>query len=123
MFGHELRLPMDLVAGQPLDMGLSTVTSGIEAALQEHLVEVHHHMQGKLKVTGQSMKEMYNRLMRDMRYAVGDKAWLHNPHWRRGLLAKLRSPWKGLYTVVAELSAVTYCIRRGKKCFLVIQVD
>ncbi len=52
MFGHELRLPVDLAMGRPPDMSLPTVISGYAAALQEHLVEVHRRARGKLKVVG-----------------------------------------------------------------------
>lgn len=50
MFGSELRLPVDLVTGRPPDMSLPTITTSYTMALQESLVEVHRHVQGRLKV-------------------------------------------------------------------------
>ncbi|MPC21896.1 hypothetical protein E2C01_014899 [Portunus trituberculatus] len=69
------------------------------------------------------MKELYDRRMRDARYAEGDRVWLHNPRRRRGLSPKLQSPWKGPYTVMAVPSAVTYKMRRGHKRALVVHAD
>lgn len=123
MFGRELRLPVDLATGRPPDVGLPTVTSGFAAALQEHLAEVHHQVRGKLRVAGQAMKDNYDRRMRDVKYAVGDRVWLHNPRRKRGLSPKLQSPWEGPYTVIAVLSAVTYRIKRGRKRSSVVHVD
>lgn len=123
MFGRELRLPVDLATGRPPDVGLPTVTSGFAAALQENLVEVHHQVRGKLRVAGQAMKDYYDRRMRDVKYAVGDRVWLHNPRRKKGLSPKLQSPWEGPYTVIAVLSAVTYRIRRGRKRSSVVHVD
>lgn len=123
MFGRELRLPVDLATGRPPDVGLPTVTSGFAAALQEHLAEVHHQVRGKLRVAGRAMKDNYDRRMREVKYAVGDRVWLHNPRRKRGLSPKLQSPWEGPYTVIAVLSAVTYRIKRGRKRSSVVHVD
>ncbi|MPC78771.1 hypothetical protein E2C01_073268 [Portunus trituberculatus] len=89
----------------------------------ERLAEAHREVRGKLRTANRAMKELYDRRMRDARYAEGDRVWLHNPRRRRGLLPKLQSPWEGPYTVVAVHSAVTYKIRRGHKRALVVHVD
>lgn len=123
MFGRELRLPVDLATGRPPDVSLPTVTSDYAVALQESMVEVHRRVRGKLKVAGQSMKEVYDRRKRDVRYSVGDRVWLHNPRRKRGLSPKLQSPWEGPYTVIAALSDVTYRIRRGRKRPSVVHTD
>ncbi|XP_042863013.1 uncharacterized protein LOC122255867 [Penaeus japonicus] len=78
MFGRELRLSVDLATGLPTTRNLPTFTSSYAAALQENLAEVHRRVRGKLKVAGQAMKETYDRRMREARYNVGDRVWLHN---------------------------------------------
>ena len=123
MFGRELRLPVDLATGRPPDVPLPTVDSGFATALQERLVEAHQEVRDKLRTASRTMKELYDRRMRDTRYAVGDKVWLHNPRRRRGLSPKLQSPWEGPYTILAVPSAVTYKIQRGHKRAMVVHAD
>ena len=79
MFSRELRLPVDLATGRQPDMSLPTVTTGNAAALQDTLVEVHHHVRGELRVAGQAMKETYDRRMREAKYSAGDRVWLYIP--------------------------------------------
>ncbi|MPC81581.1 hypothetical protein E2C01_076206 [Portunus trituberculatus] len=78
----------------------------LKEAQMERLAEAHREVHGKLRTGNRAMKELYDRRMRDVRYAEG-----------------YRSPWEGLYTIVAVPSAVTYKIRRGHKRALVVHVD
>ncbi|MPC76953.1 hypothetical protein E2C01_071390 [Portunus trituberculatus] len=80
-------------------------------------------MRSKLRTASCAMKELYDRCMRDARYAEGYRVWLHNPRCRRGLSLKLQNPWEGPYTVVVVPSAVTYKIKRGHKWALVMHAD
>ena len=86
-------------------------------------MEVHCHVEGKLRLAGQAMKETYDRRMREVKYSTDDRVWLYNFCRKQGLSPKLQNPLEGPYTVVVALSAVTYHIRRGWKRPSVVHVD
>ncbi|KAG7166411.1 hypothetical protein Hamer_G005507 [Homarus americanus] len=52
MLGHELRLPVDLLTGRPLDQELPEETTIYVKALQKRLTEVHHQVRGALEFSG-----------------------------------------------------------------------
>lgn len=103
---------MDLATGGPPDASLLTVTLGYAQALQESMAEMHLQVRDILRLAGQAMEQLQDQHAGDACYAVGDKVWLHNPRRKKGLYAKLRSPWEDSCTVLKWLSDIAYQIRR-----------
>jgi len=110
MFGHEIRLPVDLATGKPPDEGLPVPHTEYVRTLQRRMEETRHRASQHLKIAGQAMGRRYNERARDAVYSHGDQVWFHNPRKRPGKSPKLQSPWEGPYTVVERISAVTYRI-------------
>ncbi|KAK3887145.1 hypothetical protein Pcinc_000347 [Petrolisthes cinctipes] len=123
MLGRELRLPVNLATGRPPDEELPTVTTGYATALQERLDKAGRQVRSNLQLVGQAMRQRYSQRVREARYAVGDRVWLHNPRRKRGLSPKLQSPWEGPYHVQEVMSDVTYRIQWGQNRSRVVNVD
>ncbi|XP_045126531.1 protein NYNRIN-like [Portunus trituberculatus] len=73
MCGRELRLPVDLVTGRPPDEDLPTTVTQYATALQDRLREVHHQVRGNLKVSGEAMKDRYDRRATAPPFSEGDQ--------------------------------------------------
>uniref|UniRef100_H3AYN2 Integrase p58-like C-terminal domain-containing protein n=1 Tax=Latimeria chalumnae TaxID=7897 RepID=H3AYN2_LATCH len=79
------------------------------------LAEVHHQVQENFKISGEVMKRRYDLKSCQSTYKPGDKVWLYNPRRKKGQSPKLMSDWEGPYAVMEGLSAMTFCIKGGKK--------
>ena len=124
MCGRELRLPVDLVTGRPPDEDMPTTVTPYATALQDRLREVHHQVRDNLKVSGEAMKDRYDRRATSPPFSEGDQVWLHNPRRKKGLSPKLQSPWEGPYVVEKVISDVTFRIRQGpRRRALVVHAD
>jgi hypothetical protein len=104
LYGRNVRYPFDsLVPAAPLDES--------EVNWKEDAAEYVDRLIEKLKVAQSVVSERFlhhdeqrqadNEAMNKvMKYAVGDKVWLHNPVVKQGLTRKLTSPWTGPFQVV-----------------------
>jgi hypothetical protein len=104
LYGRNVRYPFDsLVPAAPLDES--------DVNWKEDSAEYVDRLIEKLKVAQSVVRERFlhhdeqqqadNEAMNKvMKYAVGDKVWLHNPVVKQGLTRKLTSPWTGPFQVV-----------------------
>ena len=113
MFGREMRLPIDLIAGRPLGEDPQPTISEFARDMRDNLTKVHHYARDNLKLAGESMKRNYDRGAKDQRYAKGDRVWYYSPRLQKGQSSKLQMPWKGPYTIVEEISDIHYRIGHG----------
>ena len=104
-FGHELRLPVDLLLGRPEEA--ATTTNYCEI-LQERLEQAHSYARENLKISTARAKNYYDLRADDITFKEGDAVWLHNPRKKVGHSPKLMRPWEGPYTIIKVLNDVVY---------------
>ncbi len=111
MFGHDLRLPIDLEFGRP-EVEPGPVTE-FASALQDRIDSVHDFARTHLKLASDRMKRRYDSVLAGHPLEAGEAVWLHNPQRRKGLSPKLTRPWQGPYTIVKKINDLIYRIQLG----------
>ena len=109
MLGHELRLPVDIMYGDP--PGTETpmnYASNVKESLQNSFALVRENMNTCQK----RQKDYYDVKVNGTPYELNDLVWLHNPAVKPGHTKKLSRPWEGPFVVVGKPSEVTYMVRK-----------
>ncbi|MES9883736.1 MAG: DDE-type integrase/transposase/recombinase [Sedimenticola sp.] len=111
MFGHELRLPIDVIVGDPpkAKPQISDYASHLRTSLNTAFKKVRDNLEASHKI----QKDTYDVKVAGMRIEEGDDVWLHSPAVKVGRTTKLNCPWEGPYTVLQKMSDVTYKIKRA----------
>ena len=111
-FGHEIRLPIDMVFGQP-ERENSEEVYGSQYAnqLSERIGEIHEFARNRLQIASDAIKRNYDIKSNLYEFQVGDAVWLYDPVRRVGLNPKLQRPWKGPYKVITKLSEILYRVQ------------
>ena len=107
-FGHELRLPVDLLLGRP---EVAETTTDYCENLQDQLDQVHNYARENLKISTAQMKNYYDLWADDITFEEGDAVWLHNPRKKVGHSPKLMCPWEGPYTITKVVNDVVYRVQ------------
>ncbi|XP_076043777.1 uncharacterized protein LOC143026878 [Oratosquilla oratoria] len=125
MFGREIRLPVDLSTGRPLEAELPHTYRDYVMTMQRRLEEASRWARQHLRVSGQAMWSQYQGRARNAEHQPGDLVWLHNPQRKPGKSPKLQSDWKGPYKVTEVISAVNYRLEMPgrKRACKIIHVD
>ena len=113
IFGHEIRLPCDLIFGMPNKEPLSVNNYADEVS--ERLRNVHELVRNQITIASDRMKARYDRKASSGGFKVGDLVWLYNPQRKKGRSPKLQQPWEGPYTVITRINDVVYRIQKSKK--------
>ncbi|CAK8672603.1 unnamed protein product [Clavelina lepadiformis] len=110
--GQELRLPADLMTGQPS----SHPSSSEMFDLQDRMRLVHEVVKMRLDQRRQSMKERYDKsVSRQAEFQVGDKVMLRNTVISKDEKRKFHLPYSGPYEVVETFPPVNYLIRNNER--------
>jgi transposase InsO family protein len=112
-FGRSPSLPVDVMLGTvPLPR------EGEEKEIPEFVEEINHSLKGVFDDVRQKLNETHrkNKVRHDKKSAgsnltVGDRVWLYVPAVKQGRTRKLSSLWRGPYTVIDRVGAVTYRIQ------------
>ncbi|XP_018378085.1 PREDICTED: uncharacterized protein LOC108770849 [Trachymyrmex cornetzi] len=96
-FAQDLRLPIDLLRGNP--------PVPKEQSMDSYLGKIKRKLEG-----------IHDQKTRRIHFEIEQKVWLYNPRRVKGKAPKLQSSWEGPYYVVKKLSDVVYCIRKSNKC-------
>ena len=110
VFGRDLRLPIDLLIGRPVEEVLGPAVHYTEE-LCAKLERVHHFARDHLKMTSDKMKQRYDLLQSGSSLMKGDPVWLHNPQRKKGLSPKLQRSWQGPYVVTKKINDLIYRIQ------------
>ncbi|MES9880251.1 MAG: RNase H-like domain-containing protein [Sedimenticola sp.] len=110
MFGHELRIPVDIMFGSPPrpEEGERENPTRVKQNLQDAYKLVRENLQ----MAHQRQKDRYDQKMSGKSYEVGDHVWLHEPAVKVGRTRKLHSPWCGPFVVLKRITEVVYRIKR-----------
>ncbi|MES9880796.1 MAG: DDE-type integrase/transposase/recombinase [Sedimenticola sp.] len=109
MLGRELKLPVEIMYGQP--NGEQGSTNEYARAVRDRMHSAFQHTRQNMAKAQVRQKEYYDRNAFGDAYQVGDKVWLHEPATKRGLTKKLRRPWCGPYLVKDKISDLVYKIQ------------
>ncbi|GFV39644.1 retrovirus-related Pol polyprotein from transposon 412 [Trichonephila clavipes] len=104
LFGHDLRLPADLLFSQPPDAPLAP-EEYIEK-LQAQMEKMHHLAREIIAMASEKMKTQYDARATGHDFHEGEKVWLWNPKRSQGLSPKLQTKWEGPYSVLKRLKDV-----------------
>lgn len=115
MFGHQARLPVNIIYGTGAPEGESRDVSTYVASLKRRMVEAFEIVRRNVSKHHQHQKMLYDEKVHGKPYEPGDWVWLHSPVVPRGNSRKLHCPWKGPYTIVKKISDSTYRIRHLQK--------
>ena len=92
MMGHELRIPVDLMYGQPLECE-NNYRSKFPKQLTESLELTHQFARNQLRLSSERMKNQYDIDSLKVCFEVGDNVWLYTPQKRKGLSPKFQRYW------------------------------
>ncbi len=111
MFGHELRLPIHVIVGDPpaTESPSSDYASGLRDSLQTAFAMVRENLEGSHK----RQNDTYDLKVAGTTIEEGDDVWLHSPAVKPGRTEHLKCPWDGPYTVLKKISDVTYKVRKS----------
>ena len=96
MLGRELRLPVDLLLGRPVQEETDLATPYAEILQQT----MHDFARSNVKLSSDRAKMYYDTKSSDNTYKAGDPIWLYDPKKKKGVSSKLSRNWEGSYTVV-----------------------
>ncbi|KII60936.1 hypothetical protein RF11_13909 [Thelohanellus kitauei] len=113
MFGRDMRLPIDVAAGLPVESPLNIHEYALK--LKSSLTDCHNIMRVHSKKMFDSTKLYYDKKVHRKEYALGDKVMVYYPKGQ----SKLKIFWKGPFTVIEKKSDVLYKVRGERKQFWV----
>ena len=111
MFGRQVRMPVDVMYGQPHE-GESPPTHA--ATLRDRLEMAYRCVRKRMGYKLDRQKEFYDRKVHGEPYSEGDLVWLCSPVVNRNVGKKLLLPWTGPYKVLRRISTTTYRIQHTR---------
>ncbi|KRX73465.1 Transposon Ty3-G Gag-Pol polyprotein [Trichinella sp. T6] len=111
LYGQEVRLPVDLIYGQP-DGKPQQTTSQYIRQLRQDLERLYSDVRQRAGMEQKRQEDWYDKHARGNLFEPGDRVWLQIPR-----NSKLGPNWEGLYRVLKRLDGCTYRVQqcRGKK--------
>ncbi len=88
MYGHQVRMPIDLLYGTPSHP--ETSPSEYATELQKKLESAYHRVRATMGQSLDRQKQFYDRKVHGKPYQVGDLVWLHSPAVPRGQYGEIR---------------------------------
>ena len=109
--GQDLRLPLDLLRGNPPSSKKEERIDFI-FRLRQRLDLMHRFARERLSISSKNAKFWYDQRTRQVNFEPGQKVWFFDPRRVPGRAPKLQSSWDGPWKIVKKLNDVLYCIRR-----------
>ena len=102
LYGRNARFPFDsLLAGQPLDgVDLNLEAAGYVDSLISKLKVAHDSVRERLLKSDDRRMARTDAMTKVVKFAVGDRVWVHSPVVKKGHTRKLTSPWSGPFQVI-----------------------
>ena len=115
MFGHEMRLPFDVMMGEANESE-STYTEFV-VDLREKLVQAHQYVREKPKEAQRRQKDAFDKGVKYTVYQPGALVLRFSPELKPGEPNKFHRKWEGPFEIVERVSEVTYRLRNmGRRC-------
>jgi transposase InsO family protein len=111
-FGHEVKLPIDVMFGSPEEdqHEVSEFTSKLRHDLETVVQDARENMATQHRI----QKRLYDQRAYGTIYEVGNFVWFYNPRRKKGITTKFACNWTGPYMVVKRLSDTVYRIQRNR---------
>ena len=109
MMGREVRMPVDLIAGQPPGEEAVEVTE-YGQQLREDLTRIYDMVRRKTKKEMERQKRLYDRGKTAATYEPGDRVWQRLTTRTKGKSPKLQRKWRGPHLIVERYTDVTYLV-------------
>ena len=125
VFGREIELPVDLVAGIPPGEEGQDVTE-YGAQLREDMEKVFDYVRKKSGREMNRQKKLYDRRKfnpEDKRYNTEDLVWVAVKGRRKGRAPKLQRKWRGPCVIVEQCTDVTYRVAENEDVERIIHFD
>jgi len=114
-FARDLRLPIDLLRGNPPGERESERTIDYISRIRKKLEDLHEAVRKRIDIKSSQTKTWYDQKARNIQFNVGQKVWFYNPRRKKGRAPKLQSSWEGPYFIIKKLNDVVYCICRSNR--------
>lgn len=117
-FGHEMRLPLQALTGNPNETTETEERMDSQSYLDElkHRLSIAHKAaRVVMKKNMQTYKDRYDVGAHSRHFEVGQAVWLYRPHRKKGVCPKLQSKWDKVYVVTDKLDDVLYRVQKGRK--------
>ena len=109
MFGREINMPVDLIAGVPPGEEPAEATEyGQE--LRDRLTRLYQAVRLKTGKEMNRQKRLYDRGKTEDRFKAGDLVWQRTTVRTKGKSPKLQKKWRGPHMIVERYSDVTYLV-------------
>ena len=108
MFGRQVRMPIDVMYGQPTSQPLSH--SEYATNLRQRLETAYRHVREQMARKLDRQKDLYDQNIHGKPFKEGNLVWLHSSAVPRGRSKKLHNPWTGPYKIIRRLADATYRI-------------
>ena len=114
MFGHSVRMPVDIMYGSP-NQPTTTIPKYV-VDLRSSLSAAYKQVRDCMGNKRARQKEFYDRRVHGQLFSPGDLVWLNNLAVPHGRAKKLHCPWTGPYRIIARLSDAVYRIQHIRLC-------
>ena len=114
MFGHEARIPLDIMLGDISQASSSSSYTEYVTTLQDKLCTAYSTLRTKLKASFDRQRQYYNRNIHGKPYKDGDLVFLYSTVIPKGRSRKFHQPWTGPYKIVKQLSDAVYRIQHTR---------
>lgn len=113
MLGREVRLPVDLIFGDPEKNNPEKEASYTHFVknLRDKMNTVQEKVRKNLKLSSDSMKTVYDAKLNFKIYKENDLVWYYYPTRRKGFSPKFQKPWIGPCKVLRKLNDLVYRIQ------------
>ena len=101
MFGHQAKLPVDLMYGSSPQEVMLAVGEYVQN-LRNTLQNAYALVRERLQVEHQRQKDFYDEKVYGKPFEVGDMVWVHSPAVPRGRSRKLHHYWSGPLECVGD---------------------
>ena len=125
MFGRQVRLPVDLMYGNPPSHNPANDLPTFVQNQKERMEVIHEQVRDNLRVTSERQKRTYDHNSSRRNFVTGQTVWYYYPARKKGISPKFQSFWKGPYAIVEQISDILYRIKPEghQKSPFIVHVD
>ena len=113
--GREVRMPLDLVMGLPLDESQCASVDEFVQKSQEQMSSAYAIAREHLGVAAQRRKTTYDIRVRQQEFKVGDWVWYWYPRRYPSKSPKWQRGYTGPYLVVRKIEPVNFVLQKSPK--------
>ena len=116
MFGHENRLPVDIVLGSPDDDEERSTSYDEYVEEQKNKFQgAYQTVRGNIGIAASRRKERYDAGVKIIPLSVGQWVWYYYPRRRVGLSPKLQKWYSGPFLITRFIDSHNVVIQRSKQ--------